>query len=374
MNMKPLANGRQHARGTKRQRGLSIVDIMVGLTIGMLTILAILQFFVFWEGQKRTTTGGASAQTTGTHALFTIEQMLRNAGYGMGMTPSLGCTINRSYQGASLPSMKLVPVTITDGANGAADKIEILFSTADAFAVPIRVSKGQPNSATVFCVDNNMSIKVGDFIVAWDGNGLANACSLVQVTGVQVQGSGGPGCSTHFDHRSTSDWNPPGGQNIFPPSGYPTGSYLFNFGQFTDVEYSVTADYNLHEKASANTAALAVDQSIFPDIVTLQAEYGKDTNGVPDGVVDTWDAVSPVNAADWQRVFAVRLVVVARSALQEKDDVTFAGYVADNAPAWAVPLVDLTKNPDGSKNANWQKFRYKIFATVVPLRNAIWRQ
>ena len=48
-----------------RESGFSLVEIMVGMAIGLLTTLVIMQVFSAFEGQKRSTTGSADAQTSG---------------------------------------------------------------------------------------------------------------------------------------------------------------------------------------------------------------------------------------------------------------------------------------------------------------------
>jgi type IV pilus assembly protein PilW len=47
--------------------GFSLVEIMVGLAIGMLAVIVILQVFALSEGRKRTTTSGGDAQSNGAH-------------------------------------------------------------------------------------------------------------------------------------------------------------------------------------------------------------------------------------------------------------------------------------------------------------------
>ena len=42
--------------------GFSLVEIMIGMVIGMLGIIVMMQIFALSEGQKRTTTGGGDAQ------------------------------------------------------------------------------------------------------------------------------------------------------------------------------------------------------------------------------------------------------------------------------------------------------------------------
>ena len=80
-------------------------------------------------------------------------------------------------------------------------------------------------------------------------------------------------------------------------------------------------------------------------------------------------------------VKAIRVAVVVRSSLLEKDIVTgtctnSAGV--NNGPcAWndsgdpnaadsPAPKIDLSGDP------NWQHYRYRVFETIIPLRNVLW--
>ena len=47
------------ASNCSKQKGLSLVELMVALVIGMLTTLVIMQVFTVFEDQKRATTGSA---------------------------------------------------------------------------------------------------------------------------------------------------------------------------------------------------------------------------------------------------------------------------------------------------------------------------
>lgn len=58
----------------RAQRGLSIVELMVGVLIGMLTVVAISQVLMNAEGQKRTATSGGDAQVNGTLALYALDR------------------------------------------------------------------------------------------------------------------------------------------------------------------------------------------------------------------------------------------------------------------------------------------------------------
>ena len=66
---KPLVITVLDARGcvkvTAAQDGTSLVELMVGLTIGLIVILVVTQTLAIFEGQKRTTASGADAYRAG---------------------------------------------------------------------------------------------------------------------------------------------------------------------------------------------------------------------------------------------------------------------------------------------------------------------
>ena len=47
---------------THRMQGFSLVELMVGLVVGMIGVVIMMQIFSVSEGYKRTTTGGDDAQ------------------------------------------------------------------------------------------------------------------------------------------------------------------------------------------------------------------------------------------------------------------------------------------------------------------------
>src|SRR4030065_2520446 len=99
-----------------RCRGFSLVELLVAAAIGVIASLAIFQVFAVFEGQKRTTTSGGEAPTSGTLALFTVERELRQAGKGIKNLQFLGCQIQGrdSLSGAHFPP-ELIPVKIPAG-------------------------------------------------------------------------------------------------------------------------------------------------------------------------------------------------------------------------------------------------------------------
>jgi type IV pilus assembly protein PilW len=355
----------------KTPRGVTLIELMVGLAIGLLATLVIAQVLSVSEGRRRTTVSGSDAQVSGSLALYSLQREIQMAGYGVSAsTTGLGCAV-RAQRAGTNRNFTLAPVIITQGGAGAPDSIEIQSSAKQSYSVPTRVTAAHNGATeTVFSVATTVGIAVGDVMVAVppviDVN---NWCSVFNVTGVtgvsqisHVTGANGP-------------WNQAPGSTIQPAS-YAAGTFLVNVGPFVRRTMSVSANSTLQVTSFDFATVASTTEDLFPDIVNLKALYAKDTNG--DGLADTYDAVTPTTEAGWMQVQGVRLAVVSRSAQMEKENVTFAnplwdvgttGAVAGSAVCGTSRCVTLTVNtlPD------WQRYRYRVYDTLVPLRNLLWR-
>lgn len=373
-----------HQKMRSRNSGFSLVEIMVGMVISLFSTIIILQVFSTFEGQKRTSTSGSDAQSNGAFAIYTVERDVRMAGYGFSDPAVLGCPINRSFNGAPLPPLSLAPVVVTNGVNGLSDSITVLSSSKGNWSLPAKITTDHPPQSAHFFVNTTLGMVAGDLLIAYQP-GLD--CTLLQLTLIS---NGTP----KIHHQPTSPWNPPGGQNIFPqPNGYGTGAMLFNLGAIIDHTYSLDNQNNLIFSKNNSVTNMTTNQTLMPDIVNLQAQYGFDTRvGVQtDARVDTWRDVMidadgngiVGNAGDIARIYAVRMAIVARSAQPEKVDANDGQCkITPNLPTWAYDAaantstnIDVSKTPvSGTAIADWRCYRYKTFETVIPLRNLIWRQ
>ena len=109
-----------------RAHGLSLVDLMVGLSIGMIATLVVLNVMVMFDARRRTTAGSTDAQIHGTFAGGWLARELRIAGHGLGPLSALGCTVHRAPAGTTDTSFVLAPLMITNGTAGAPDTLTIL--------------------------------------------------------------------------------------------------------------------------------------------------------------------------------------------------------------------------------------------------------
>jgi type IV pilus assembly protein PilW len=358
------------ARTPRRARGFTLVELMIGLVIGLITTAVIAQVLVVSEGRRRTTVSGSDSQVSGAVSLYAVQREVEMSGYGLtAAVGGLGCPIKAERNGTAY-NFELAPLVITDGASGAPDTIEIMSSAKLSYSVPARVRTNHPRTAANFFVDSTVGTEVGDKIIAVPNTIEANNwCSIFNVT--QLPGN------TQVIHNSGNGgpWNQPGGQTIFPTNGYPAGSYLVNLGQFVTRKISVDQAIGLRVATFSTSSATTTTDDMYPDIVQMQAYYAKDTNG--DDVVDTFDTVKPTTGAGWLQVKGIRLAIVARSGQMEKENVTAANPVWDVGSTITMSGTTTCGNSecisiDVSTLPSWQRYRYKIFDSYVPLRNMLW--
>lgn len=347
-------------------RGVTLIELMIGLLLGLVVVLVTAQVLSFAEGQKRVTTGGADAQVNGALGLYTLQREIQMAGYGLiNELSALGCPIVANHATAGAMNGTLVPVVINAGANGAPDSVTVM-SSGRSYSVPALVSVDHPTTADRFTLRSAVGISVGDIVIAVPASySAANWCGAYQVTQLAN--------SNQAVHGVTSPWN--SGAQVAPAAGYFAGDRLINAGQLVLRTFALDANYNLQQQTLDLTSGQRVAQDLFPQIVNLRALYGKDTNG--DNVVDTYDNVTPTTNAGWRQVQAVRIALVARSGSYQKDEVTVATPKWDVGNATTVTgatacgsskCLDLTV----SGVADWKHYRYSVFEVTAPLRNVIW--
>lgn len=360
--------------------GFGVVELMVSIVIALISSLVIFETFAVSEGIKRTSTSGGDAQQNGAVSLYVIEREARMAGYGVNNDALLGCTV-RYYdkQGAGVATtLTLAPVLITPGATAQdPDTITMMFGDSDLFATPARLIQTMPSPAATYKVDNRYGYEPGDLIIVAEAG---QDCTLAEVT--EVPGVAGQTDNVIHNNGSYLDsagnvvnsrFNKPAGLGV----SYTTQAKMYNLGKApTRNQYRVEQNQLVAEHMFGTLATdVAADQ-----VVQLKAQYGKDdgtNNGTvsnavyaaDDGLVDGYSSTQPATATDWKRVKSIRIAVVARSAQREKPSV--AGGACDTtaaAPTWSGGSIDI------SADADWQCYRYRVFETVVPLRNLLWMQ
>lgn len=386
----PPLQRRNFRRGLS-QRGISLIETMVGLTLGMLVVVVILQVWGVFEDQKSRSVSGSSAQESGLLAITQIEQDVRSAGAGLTDSAAFDCTTTYSYYesptGTASPApaysvnMSMVPVQITDGGAGS-DTLTVKRGSDFLGALPATITKTMPSSSSELNLSTVAGFADGDVVIAVDS--ATGNCTVMMVT--QVQGAAlklqhNPGGTTTYN-PAVSYQNAINAPYTAPWPAYSTGAKILKVGQLISHTYTTNSSNNLVLTDLSNPAG-SVTSILASDIVKLKAQYGVATT-VGGQTVDDW--VSATAATGWnvldaekvRKIKAVRLVIAARSSKIEISDIQPAttncpsGVVNYGPCAWPDTAADPAPVIDLRSDSNWRRYRYRVYQTIIPIRNVIW--
>jgi type IV pilus assembly protein PilW len=363
---------------------MSLIELMVGVALGLVTVLVMSQVFLAAEGQKRTTSSGSDAQVNGTLALYAIQRDVQMAGYGLtAKSSAIGCSVKAKYSAAASPAqatLTLAPVSISFGSGASPDTITVWQSNKANYATPMKVTSDHPQTSGSFQVQGSYGAAAGDLIVAVPATQSGTAwCSLLSI----AADASTTFTSTQVPHlASAGGWNA-NSSTMLPTAGYAAGDHLINLGSSLPRTYAINSAKALQATDLLAASGTTSSMTVAPQIVQLKALYGKDTNS--DGTIDAFDATTPTTNAGWLQVVALRVAVVAQSAQYEAVN----GVASTPTPAagveWVVDAITtgaaacsfsstqkcLTINVSGA-GSDWRSYRYKVFDTIIPIRNMLW--
>jgi hypothetical protein len=132
-------------RQRHHQRGLSMIELLLGIALSMGAIIAIYLILTSWDARRRTIATGSNAQISGGVGIMEIERDLRQAGVGFGnvSAATIGCSV-AAYNSALTPqsfNFTLTPVEIIDGASGAPDTIRITYGNSASASVTFSIGE-----------------------------------------------------------------------------------------------------------------------------------------------------------------------------------------------------------------------------------------
>lgn len=334
------------------QAGFTLVEIMVGLVIGMLVSIVIVQVLSTFEAQKNTTTGTADAQTNGSIALFSMGREIQQAGFALlPVTDSpLECTtITFGGPSTNISITSITPITIVNGVAApgvsASDSITIRYGTSPSGGIPAQITAAPVGLAVPVQTNFGCAVQDVSLIITGSTCAISRVSALTGATSVTLEDT----------------------------TAALSGANLSCLGAWNTVTYAIN-NGNLERNG----------QPSMSGIVNLQAQYGISAAGLPStdpnfNQIAQWvDAVAVLNTTDRNRIKAIRIAVVARSPKMESTAVTIAcNSLTAAAPAglcaWEgsvaspAPLIDLSAN-----DPNWLRYRYRVFDTIIPLRNVMW--
>jgi type IV pilus assembly protein PilW len=356
---------RQRRRLEHNEQGFSLIEIMVGVVIGLIAVLVIYQVFSAAEGIKRNTTSVGDAQQNGLLSSFMLGIELANAGNGVA---SAAQDLGACPGGTFASTWRPIPLLIVDGGD-APDSFSVNYSVTNAAIAPAPFAANATGNAD-YKVQSPTGFQAGDLIVAISPGGCASSKVLSVAADAPIFPAPGALGIVTISHTD-------------PGSGvaFGDGAVLLNMGPAGNaqkVRYDVTAGVLRSTallKADDGTPNDGTPNPLASNVVNMKLQYGVDAAGT--GVL-TWvsAATSPWTPtelastiagsnliAQLKTLKAVRIGIVVQGEQWDKDGPDVS---------WKLFGGHLGGGYEGTFPAAAGNYRYRTYETVIPLRNELW--
>lgn len=374
--------------------GFTLIELMVALVIGLALTLVITRMLANQEGVRRGVTSGNDLSGNMAYASYSLERELSTAGAGFSqMVPAnYGCVLNVSKSAAQLlPSTanfpapfaaiprtyRLAPVVVHAGAGtGGSDVIAVAAGASGLGenaqdVVPRSTAAGQLRLA------NTLGIRAGDLALVAQA-GVGGGCMLQQVAaGFVASTAGAPQPVLSFGGDYAADTiNGLALTGLSNGNAYVSvlGNVIGNQPRIQLIGIGADATLFSYDLLRLNQTT---PQALMEGVADLRVRYGVNlaAPGVRPRNVTAWvapttagytatalNAGTPVAQAALQTIVALRVGLVLRSELIEKDAVS-----AETLTLFrdlGAPLQHTFSLP-----TNGNRQRYRAVEFTVPLRN-----
>lgn len=353
-------------RRARFQRGLSIIELMVGIVISLLVGLAATQSAVMFTASQRQNMGTGGIAVNASTVMAAIKDDLAAAGLGFfGSSTYLCDRLNLSVDGAVISDgANFSPLRVVREAGG--DTIDVVYGTrveAGANVLLKAVTAGS-NAALLSYLPVTPSQAV---LLAPASPGPLAAPCLVRTVSTNTPST--PDTAQALDFVNVGA-NSKHNQMVFTNNpGFVDGDRIAQLGELRWTRYRVTGGNLVVERPLEAASA-----TLVRNIVSFRVQYGVAAAALPGAPVNTtledWEApdgaFAAITSANLPRVRAMRIGMIVRSPQAEKPDPTTGLCTAtDNKPA----LFGMA--PENLDNADWNCFRYRTATVIVPLRNIV---
>lgn len=337
-----------------RQRGLSLVELMVGIVISLLVALSAAGSAMMFSASQRAGIGAGGGSVSAGHALGAIKADAALAGLGFfaGTTPlcntlnlSVGTTVHRN-------GVAFGPATITrDGDN---DILDIMYASTVEAGTSVVTAEPSNGSDVQLMALLPVAVDQAVLLAPPGGGGLCVVRSVTAITAA-----------------TNTTWQ----TLAFASTGNHNGASFSNAAQFGRLSrasligavqwnrYRVTNGNLVLERPLAGTSAVLVR-----NVEAFRVQYGV-TSGATATALDSWtDATggfATMTVANQARIRALRVGVMVRSAQREKTDNAGNCTATDTAPQ----LFGSAPSTLTGADTGWRCFRFRTSVAMLPLRN-----
>jgi len=293
----PMKRVAESSKSDPRARGFTLIEVMVGLVLGVIVLFALCTLFVNNSRVRREVDQASQQIENGRYALDLLRDDLHLSGYFGDAVPQKGYTVAT----ATIPSPCATDVAgLQFVAPPAALQWPVpVFGVATADAVPACVSGAAGGH------------KAGTDILVVRRTSTVPAAAL-DATKIYVQASG---CKSELEQH----------KDLVIDTGANAGTFVRNkrgCAAVADIYEFQTRIYYVSNETIPTLRLLTIsgtsstNEALVQGIEDLRFEFGRDNvgnDGAPDSFRKCLSTVDPCVAADWANTMAVRINLLARN-------------------------------------------------------------
>lgn len=347
-----------------RQRGLTIIEVMIALTLSLILTIGLTQIFVANSKTFRVAEASSRTQEVGRLSTMIVSREVRNAGYW-------GCLGTDGLQSGRLNSILnesgfdvgalMRGLDADDGVGpGGSDRISLGGISGDtAISVTFQPSQQAANLS----VSDNSTFNENDILIVTN----CKQGDVFQVTNVNPNNdvvvhnsgnvSGGPGNSTQ--QLSTNYNDDPDGASVYRPRQY---RFYLSDNASTGRRELVMDGVSIRGNV---TGVFLNPVALVEDVQDFQVQLGVDSND--DAAVDSWedplDSSTLAGQTQADNAIALRFSFLVRSP---EDGVTDGGQKYCY-PGW----VDCEDGDQWSTSGADDTHLYRVYTTTTAMRNRL---
>ena len=284
----------KHNSTARKQKGMSLVELMIAMLLGLFLTGGILQIFASSRMTYKVHEATSRMQETGRMALEMLARDIRMADF-WGCAGDLDNVVNNlDTAGAGFVDYTAGGVVGTDGGSG---PDSLVLRGGFDLGLAVEPPYGPQASANIKVPSNSLS--QGDIVFASD----CTAGDIFQITNANPDS----GVLVHNTGATVS----PGNYNVSNPGCPGTNAHCLSkvYGGDTKIMLPQEITYNVGIGAEGQPALFRNGEEYLDGIEDLQLLYGEDTSG--SGVAAYYVPANQVT--DMENVISIRLAVVARS-------------------------------------------------------------
>ncbi len=401
----------KHSIYRHRQHGFTLTEILVGIAIGLFSILVMYKALQSSNVVSSNVSGGADSSVNAQIALYLLERDILMAGYGINHANAVGCNIAYSNDNVTLPTDITGGQAIFAPVSGSRLNGGNIVQLRDANDWPLlrvayagnkyvanaKLTRDVNGANQPLTVTNAYGMDTpGNVLLITANPDMGNAltgCMIRQTTGttsneIQIAAGGGAGMN-----NSTG----------LSMQNYQTNDYkVFNIGSVAGVNANLPANWPMWNEYRVNplTATLEVRnlfmetayRPVAQNVIDMRVEYVL-TDGTIQQMGDRIQAMKDGTSnnlgtsAGWNRITGVRVALLTRSTapdyskgaacrtnpndantITQPNSPELQSKFRTNTGALVAPFVlDRTRVPEA------HCYRYKIQESIITMRNMTWR-